>query len=324
MGVSSPLVSGARALDLSGSPARRENRIMPLYRQIEEILRHRIATRQYNLGQQIPSENEFARELKVSRVTVREALAELVRENLLVKVQGKGTFVAPDIPKVVQPIKYDGFLEDLYRRVQQLKVVLVDVTLATPTDYVRSVLHLPRRVTEVVQIKRCRHVDGAPFSFTVNYLPESIGRRIDPAVLKTVPLNTVLERDLKIPVIRAEETVEAAPANPEVAAQLAIPVLYPVMHVTRVMFTTGDVSFEVVETFYRADKYHYRINLSRVRRDGQWAWDTPTAIPSAARHAIVRPADGDAPAAAVPAARESRPTRPAHRTRESPPRHRAG
>jgi len=106
----------------------------------------------------------------------------------------------------------------------------------------------------------------------VNYLPVEIGARVDPAVLKTVPLNTVFERDLKIPVVRAEETVEAAPANPEVAEQLGIPVLYPVMHVTRVMFTDGDRAFEVVETFYRADKYHYSVNLSRVKHKGKWTW----------------------------------------------------
>jgi len=250
----------------------RENRIVPLYHQVQQVIRHRIATRQYDPGVQIPSEHELGRELKVSRVTVREALRELVRENLLVKVQGKGTFVAPELPKVLQPIKYNGFLEDLYQRVEQLEVVNVNTARTSPTDYVRTILNLPATDREIVQIKRCRHVDGAPFSFTVNYLPLEIGTRIDPAVLKTVPLNTVLERDLKIPVLRAEETVEAAPANPEVATQLDIPVLYPVMHVTRVMFTERDRAFEVVETFYRADKYHYLVNLSRVKKNGKWMW----------------------------------------------------
>jgi GntR family transcriptional regulator len=252
--------------------ARRENRIVPLYHQVEQVIRHRIATRQYRSGLQIPSEHELGRELKVSRVTIREALRELVRENLLVKVQGKGTFVAPDLPKVLPPIKYNGFLEDLYQRVEQLKVVSVEMARAPVTDKVRAILHLPAATAEVVEIKRCRHVDGEPFSFTVNHLPVEIGERIDAAVLKTVPLNTVLERDLRIPVVRAEETVEAAPANPEVAQQLAIPVLYPVMHVTRVMFTERDRAFEVVETFYRADKYHYSVNLSRVKRNGKWTW----------------------------------------------------
>jgi GntR family transcriptional regulator len=280
------------AHDTAAPAGRRENRIVPLYHQVEQVIRHRIATRLYGSGLQIPSEHELGRELKVSRVTVREALRELVRENLLVKVQGKGTFVAPNLPKVLQPIKYSGFLEDLYQRVQQLEVVSVEMTRTPVTDHVRSVLHLPASVKEVAQIKRCRHVDGAPFSFTINYLPIEIASRVDPAVLKTVPLNTVFERDLKIPVLRAEETVEAAPANPEVAAQLDIPVLYPVMHVMRVMFTEGDRAFEVVESFYRADKYHYSVNLSRVKRNGKWIWSHDARAPrpaAAAGQAARRP-----------------------------------
>jgi GntR family transcriptional regulator len=266
------------------SPGRRENRIVPLYHQVEQVIRHRISTRQYASGAQIPSEHELGRELKVSRVTIREALRELVRENLLVKVQGKGTFVAPELPKVLQPIKYNGFLEDLYQRVQQLEVMNVDMGRVPVTDKVRGTLHLPDSVKDIVQIKRCRHVKGEPFSFTINYLPIEIGSRVDPAVLKTVPLNTVLERDLRIPILRAEETVEAAPANPEVAGQLAIPVLYPVMHVTRVMFTEKERAFEVVETFYRADKYHYSVNLSRVKRNGRWEWShEPRGRQAAAR-----------------------------------------
>ena len=56
------------------------------------------------------------------------------------------------------------------------------------------------------------------------------------------------------------------------AHRLGITVLHPVMHMRRVMFTTGDRPFEVVETFYRADKYHYSVNLVRVKRKGKWAW----------------------------------------------------
>src|SRR5204862_6138602 len=97
-----------------------------------------------------------------------------------------------------------------------------------------------------------------------------------------VCINTVLERDLKTPVLRAEETVEAAPANPEVAEQLGIPVLYPVMHITRVMFTERDRAFEVVETFYRADKYHYSVNLTRVKRNGKSTWRHEARRPRAA------------------------------------------
>jgi hypothetical protein len=46
------------------------------------------------------------------------------------------------------------------------------------------------------------------------------------------------------------------------------------MHMKRIMFTTADRPFEIVETFYRADKYHYSVNLVRVKRKGKWTWKT--------------------------------------------------
>ena len=78
--------------------SRRENRHVPLYHQVEQVIRYWISSGRYAPGSQIPSEHELGRELEVSRVTVREALRELVQDNLLVKVQGKGTFVA-QLPK---------------------------------------------------------------------------------------------------------------------------------------------------------------------------------------------------------------------------------
>ena len=50
--------------------------------------------------------------------------------------------------------------------------------------------------------------------------------------------------------------------------------LYPVLHMTRVMYTTGDKPFELVDIYYRADKYHYSVNMTRVKRQGRWTWAT--------------------------------------------------
>ena len=258
--------------DIVKGRSRRENRHVPLYHQVEQVIRHRISSGLYAPGSQIPSEHQLGRELEVSRVTVREALRELVQDNLLVKVQGKGTFVSLNPPTNLPPIKYTGSIEEVYERVLKLEVKYVHVSRVPVPEKVRALLSLGAEHQELVRIERRRHDGGEPFSFTVNYLPSSIGDRIDPEQLHTVPLLLLLERDLKIPIIRAEETVEAAPADPVVAAQLGIPVLYPVMHITRLMFTTDDQPFEVVETSYRADKFQYRVHMVRIHRDGKWTW----------------------------------------------------
>lgn len=259
------------------APAGRENRIVPLYHQVEQLIRHRVAKNQYPPGSQIASEHELCRELKVSRITVREALRELVREGILVKVQGKGTFVSPDAATPLPPIKYTGSLEDVYERVLRLDVVDVDITRVPVPAMLRQILGVPAEDSELTCIKRLRYINDEPFSFTINYLPVSIGDRISKEELFTIPLMAILEGHMKIPIVRAVETVEAAPADPEVSGRLRIPVLYPVMHITRTMYTEGDKPFEVVETFYRADKYKYSVSLTRVQRDGKWTWshDSP-------------------------------------------------
>jgi len=254
------------------APSARENRIVPLYHQIEQLIRHRVAKNLYTPGSQIPSEHELCRELKVSRITVREALRELVREGLLTKVQGKGTFVSPDAATPFPPIKYTGALEDIYDRVLRLDVVDVEISRVPVPAHLRRLLNVPAEDPELTCIKRLRHINDQPFSFTVNFLPVSIGDRIRREDLFTAPLMAILEGDMQIPIVRATETVEAAPADPEVSSRLRIPVLYPVMHVTRTMYTEGDRPFELVETFYRADKYKYSVSLTRVQREGKWTW----------------------------------------------------
>jgi GntR family transcriptional regulator len=246
---------------------------VPLYHQIQHLIRHRIGTGEYSPGHQIPSENELCQELSVSRVTLREALRELVRDGMLMKVQGKGTFVVHNPPKRLTPVKYTGFLEDLQERVLKLKIKDVEITRIPASPDLRDLLQLGDG-NEVTVIRRLRHIDEEPFSFTINYLPRAIGDRIREKDLFTVPLLRILQDDLKIPITRARETIEAAPADPDVAHRLGISVLHPVMHMKRVMYTVKDKPFELVETYYRADKYHYSVNLVRVKRKGAWTWRT--------------------------------------------------
>ena len=247
---------------------------VPLYHQIQHLLRYRIHNGQYRPGTQIPSEHELSTELGVSRVTLREALRELVRENLLVKIQGKGTFVHSNPPKRLAPVRYTGFLEELQERVRKLRVTDVEIAQVPAPPEVKKALRLADEASELTLIRRLRFMDDQPFSFTLNYLPTEIGARIRQKDLYSMPLLKILQEDLKIPIIRAKETVAAAPADPDTARRLGIPVLYPVLHMTRVMYTTGDKPFEVVDIYYRADKYHYSVNMTRVKRQGRWTWST--------------------------------------------------
>src|SRR4030095_11917720 len=134
---------------------------------------------EYAPGAQIPSETELSRELGMSRVTVREALRVLAQEGLLVKVQGRGTFVA-ESPQAAQPSRsFTGYLEDLYDQLERVSVKRIEITRVLLTEDVRVVLGLGEEEREVVRIKRTRHVDDEPYALTINLLPQEIGSRLE-------------------------------------------------------------------------------------------------------------------------------------------------
>ena len=159
-------------------------------------------------------------------------------------------------------------------RVRKLRVTDVEIVQVPATSDLKTALQLSPATAELTLIKRLRHIDDEPFSYTQNYLPNEIGQRIRAKDLFSTPLLKILQEDLRIPILRARETIEAAPADPDTARRLGIPVLYPVMHMTRVMYTTGDRPFELVDIYYRADKYHYSVNMVRVKKGGRWRWTT--------------------------------------------------
>ncbi len=186
---------------------KREQRVVPLYYQVQHTISQRIARGEYPPGTQLPSESELSRELGVSRVTVREALRVLAQENTLVKVQGRGTFVA-DNPSVAQPSRnFTGYLEDLYDQLERVSVKQIEINRIPTTDDVRSTLALSEDDKEVVRIKRTRYVDNEPYAFTINVLPWEIGSHLNEDNLKRSPLVRILEEELKVQISDAYETI---------------------------------------------------------------------------------------------------------------------
>ncbi|MBI4473061.1 MAG: GntR family transcriptional regulator [Acidobacteria bacterium] len=262
---------------------KRDQRVVPLYYQVQHTIAQRISRGEYPPGAQLPPETELSRELGVSRVTVREALRVLAQENMLIKVQGRGTFVANN-PSVVQPTRsFTGYLEDLYDQLERVSVKQIEITRIPVTDEVRQQLALSPADEEVVRIKRTRYVDEEPYAYTINILPLAIGNQLNNENLRAAPLVRILEEDLKIQITGAHETIQAAAADVEVAQSLGIPFLSPVMHVKRILFTVDDRPLQLVDSYYPSDKYHYSVSLVRVQDKGKWSWSRKEDSDRAAR-----------------------------------------
>jgi len=236
---------------------------IPLYYQVANVLRHRILDGVYHAGERIGSEMEMCQEFGVSRITVRQALAELERETLVVRRRGLGTFVSERLPKMTS-ISFTGFLEDLFAQVLLTESREVEVEQVEAGEEAARALQLEPG-DPVMRIERVRFMGGEPLAHTINYLPISVGANVTADALRETPLMHLLERRLGVRLDEAIQTIHAVLATPELAEKLAVQEGAPLLLVQRTAYAAGR-PVEYVLTHYRADRYQYTVRLGRITR----------------------------------------------------------
>ena len=143
--------------------------ITPMYKQVAGIISEGIRTGELKVGEKLPSEFELMKDFNVSRVTIRGAISELVTDGLLVRSQGKGTFVAPQ--KKLQSANDTTGLTDSCRQAGKvLKSQVLSVEYAYPTHADSEFLAVDES-QQVIEIKRLRYIDGHPSILETLYFP---------------------------------------------------------------------------------------------------------------------------------------------------------
>ena len=236
------------------------NRFIPLYYQLENILRSKIEGGEVPQNHKLPTEQELSREYKISRATVRQALAALVSEGLLYRKQGKGTFVTEKAGQT-KSVKLTGFTEDLLEG-HQAEVKVMEKGKVPAPERVAILLRVPAG-EEVTRFKRLRSVDGGPLSYILSYLTTEIGEQISERDLQSHTMLHLLEEKLGISLGTIRHSVESAKANIEVASLLGISVFEPVLYMETAVYSAEGQPVEVVDSFFRADRYRYTVELIR-------------------------------------------------------------
>jgi GntR family transcriptional regulator len=150
--------------------------ILPVYYQIKQSIKSWILNREFNPGEKIPSENELASKFSVSRLTVRQAISQLVQEGFLNSKRGEGTFVTNNENLINSfGLEFSGYMDDLFYQVSKVKAKSVEMEKIKASRLVREKLELDDEIEEVVQIRRVRLLRDKPFAYTINYLPMEIG-----------------------------------------------------------------------------------------------------------------------------------------------------
>jgi GntR family transcriptional regulator len=247
--------------------------ILPRYYQIKETIKKWIVEKEFDFGDKIPSENELAAKFNVSRLTVRQAVSQLIQEGFLKTRRGAGTFVADDEELINSyNIEFSGFMDDLFYLASRSKTKKAEINRIKTPKYIKSKLQLSDDNNEIIQIKRIRYISNRSFAYTINYIPIDIGKKIKKTDLLKKPLLQILEQDLAVQFTEAFQTMEASFADQQLAENLGIPSGSPILFMERVMYIKKRVPFEVVQSSYRGDLYKYVTRLKPVRRKAGSFW----------------------------------------------------
>lgn len=233
----------------------------PLYRQIAGLITRSLDAGEWKPGEAIPSEFELAARFKVSQGTVRKAIDELAGANLLVRRQGKGTFVATHSEERTQ-FRFlrlapdDGSAERLSRR-------FLDCRRMRPSAEVAQALDIPTSQA-VLQVRRVLYFRGAPVVLDDLWLPLALFKGLTEQRLSEYqgPLYGLFEAEFGVRMIRAEEKIRAVAADADAAALLEVAPGVPLLSVDRVSFTYGDRPVELRRGLYDTRSHHYRNSLS--------------------------------------------------------------
>ena len=235
----------------------------PLYQQIKGLMLRSLQASEWRPGDVIPSELELAARFRVSQGTVRKAIDELAAENLLVRRQGKGTFVATHAERTVQ-YRFLRLVPDQGDRRDEgpAERRIVDCRRVRASAEQARALSI-RSGDALIHVRRVLSFAGEPTILEDIWLPGGPFKGLSAERLAAYPGPTygLFEAEFGVRMVRAEERIRAVLADDEQAGLLMLPSGAPLLSVERTAYTYHDRPMELRRGLYRTDKHHYHNQL---------------------------------------------------------------
>jgi GntR family transcriptional regulator len=233
----------------------------PLYQQIKALITQSLQSGEWKPGELIPSEVELAARFKVSQGTVRKAIDELSQVNLVVRRQGKGTFVATH-HEVRAQFRFLRLMPDEGEPHSAENRVIDVKRLRAPAEVAR--LLEVKSGDPMIFIKRVQSFDGVPTILEELWLPGVLfkGLTAERLIEYKGPMYGLFETEFGTRMIRATEQLRAICADEPAAQLLDVAPGTPLLSVERVSFTYGDKPVEVRRCLYLTSTHHYQNELS--------------------------------------------------------------
>lgn len=233
----------------------------PLYQQIKGLILQSLQAGEWKPGEAIPSEMDLAARYRVSQGTVRKAIDELAAENLVVRRQGKGTFVATHAEQHVR-YRFLKLVPDTGEAGAAQRSILECRRQRASAEVARA-LQL-RTGDSVVQVRRVLAFAGVPTILEDMWLPGNPfkGLTAEQLAAHQGPTYALFELEFGVRMVRAEEKIRAVAADAQQAGLLAVDAGAPLLSVERLSYTYNDVPMELRRGLYRTDTHHYRNELN--------------------------------------------------------------
>lgn len=233
---------------------------IPMYIQIEEGLKRQIIEGKFSVGAVIPSERELTELFNVSRMTIRQAVNNLVTSGWLYREKGKGTFVAA--LKVEQPLnKMTSFTEDMKARGLMPSNQVIGLKKMKPPQEIAEKLSL-KLDEDVFFVERVRFANKEPMAIERTYLPVKLFNRLTEEDLEG-SLYYKIEQDPFLSISHASQQIEASLVKEEDAELLEIEMPCAILRIERISYLTNGMPFEAVHSTYRADRYKFITEIHR-------------------------------------------------------------
>lgn len=236
----------------------------PLYQQIKQLILQSLQNGEWKPGDLIPSELELAGRYRVSQGTVRKAIDELAADNLLVRRQGKGTFVATHAEEHIHYrfLRLHPDVGDLDSQGPAARQILSCRRVRAPAE-ITAPLGL-RAGDVLIQVSRVLAFHNIPTILEDLWLPGGPfkGLTADTLAQHQGPMYALFESQFGVRMVRAEERIKAVCADPPAAQCLQVALGAPLLSVERVAYTYNDMPMEFRRGLYRTDRHHYRNALS--------------------------------------------------------------
>ena len=218
---------------------------------------------QLTVGEAIPSERQLSADLGVSRLTVRAALDNLVREGLLVRKRGSGTFVSE--PKIAQELTMTSFTEDMRRRGMVPASRTLDLRTAPAGAWLGRILHVSPS-EPVVIIKRLRLADDETMAIETLHVRAALVPDLSAGDLEDHSFYALLTDRYGLDIVGGSQTIESTVTNEEESDVLGVPLHSPALLFERTTRSRAGEVVEYVRSIYRGDRYRVVTELSREPR----------------------------------------------------------